>query len=61
MLKTINEHIGKVFNFLNLDKDEVFSESAAKNGLLIPFAQTRVSGFNMMIIGSRPSNGRILF
>ena len=61
MPKSAIEHIGKVFSFLNLDKNDDFSESSTKNGLLIPFAQTRVSNFNMMIIGSRPSNGRTLF
>ena len=61
MPKSTSEHIGKVFSFLNLDKNEDFSESSNKKSLLIPFAQTRVTGFNIMIIGSRPSNGRTLF
>jgi hypothetical protein len=58
---TTQEHIGTVFNFLALDKNEVFSESSTKKRLLIPFAQTRITAFNTMIIGSRPSSGRTLF
>jgi len=61
MPKTTQEHIGTVFSFLALDKNEVFSESSTKKRLLIPFAQTKISDFNIMIIGSRPSSGRTLF
>jgi hypothetical protein len=61
MPKSTREHIGKVFSFLKLDKNEDFSDSSNKKSLLIPFAQSRISGFNIMIIGSRPSNGRTLF
>ncbi len=61
MSKTIKEHIGTLINFLKLDNEENFPESSAKKGLLIPFAQTRITDFNLMIIGSRPSSGRTLF
>ena len=61
MPKTTQEHIGTLINFLSLGRKEVFSETPTKNGLLIPFAQTNVTYFNIMIIGSRPSSGRTLF
>jgi hypothetical protein len=61
MSKSVTEYIGTMISFLNLDKKEEHSELPVKSNLLIPFAQTSVSDFNMMIIGSRPSSGRTLF
>ena len=61
MSKSATEYIGYVTSFLNLDKKVELSKSPVKTSLLIPFTQTCVSDFNLMIIGSRPSSGRTLF
>ena len=61
MSKSAAEYIGNIASFLQLDKNEELSEPPVKINLSIPFAQTGVSDFNLMIIGSRPSSGRTLF
>jgi len=61
MPKSSTGYIGTVFNFLNLDKKEDLSKLPNKDSLFIPFTQSYVSDFNLMIIGSRPSSGRTLF
>lgn len=61
MPKTIIEHIGNLSGFLNRENLENFSKSDTTKSLLIPIAKTRVKGFDVMIIGSRPCNGRTLF
>ena len=61
MPKSAIDHIGSVYKYLKIDQEECLQESLKQNGLFIPFANAIVSDFNLMIIGSRPTNGRTLF
>ena len=61
MPNSVIDHIGSVYKFLNIDQDAELQDSLERNELFIPFANTSVADFNLMIIGSRPTNGRTLF
>ncbi|MFZ4706185.1 MAG: DnaB-like helicase C-terminal domain-containing protein [Bacteroidales bacterium] len=60
MVKSIEELSGNLYSLFDLDRNNDESGLQKHEPLFIPFANESVSKFNIMIIGSRPSNGRTL-